>query len=317
MDLDLLVQDIQLTGESWVKFDKVTKTIRGLPWDIEPPKNYQYTLKCTDSMGATAEHDIEVRIISQSSYSEPNNMFGLVVDEKYSLFANDLQKQLGLYDKLSMAFKTAGEPKLVIQGISKGSVVVNCTLQNTDESCDRVQEYSDLVFDGRHQLKNSFIKQISPYVIKELSFEPLAPCEYITGGTGRITPAPVVLKDFNILYIIVPIVIVVVILAIVIIVVCCIKRRKKKSHNISKSNGNGMYIEKGVPCVFEEEMKDIKSEPNESDPFIEQNSNTPKPPAYPQNGTKSHESTPLKSAENNHTDGYPPTPPISEHDDKD
>ena len=316
MELSLLMLDIELKGESWVKFDKVTKTIRGLPWDVEPPKTYQYTLKCTDSMGMTAEHDIELQIIAPPfRYSEPTHEMDLTIDEKYSLFANSLSKQLAVVDGLSAAFSGVGAPVLNIIDIKPGSVIITFTLhdRNDAEDCDIVEQYRDEVDSG------AVISQLQPYNVKQLSFTPQGVCSHLE-PVVYVPPKPPVKAregddDLDPLLIIVPVAVVVVLIVIVIVIVCCLKRRKKKSHNISKANGHGKYIETGVPVVFEEEMKDIKTEPSESEPLMEEIANTPKPPAYPHNGTTSPEAIPFKSADHNNTAGYPPTPPVSEPDD--
>jgi len=316
MELDLLMLDIELKGESWVKFDKVTKTIRGLPWDIEPPKTYQYTLKCTDSMGKTAEHDIELQITSPPfTYSEPTNEMGLVIDEKYSLFANSISKQLAVVDGLNEAFSGVGAPVLSILDIKPGSVVINFTLhdRNNAEDCDIVQRYGDEVANG------NFMMRLESYNVKELSFTPQGSCSHLESAvyTPRKGPGKIINgHGFKLMYIIIPVAIVCVLVIIVIVVVCCIKCRKKKSHDVSKSNGHGKYIETGVPVVFEEEMKDIKTEPTESEPLMEENCNTPKPPAYPHNGTSSPEAVPFNTNNHNNTGGYPPTPPVSEPDEQ-
>lgn len=294
---------------NWLKV--VDNKIIGLIWDIDVPKRYQYTLTAVDSGGLKANHDLEINVIDPTS--KPTNLFTLTIDSVFSKFTNDFDQQVDLYAKLRLAFDDA---VVRFNSVREGSVVVEFSAQQEVANalnrgvCAQVEELRDRVFTQSGMISSEFTAHLEPHRITKLSFIALAPCEDSVDPIEVEIEIPKTDKNkgeytFNILFVIIPVSIIgaLLIIVVIVIVVVCVKRRHQKSMYVNKSNGT--YIEKGVPVVFEEEMKDRK-DAHLREPLMEESS-TPQPPAYPRNA----ETAPLNGkTDPNH---QLPTPPMSEH----
>lgn len=307
MNLTLFGSGIELPSSSWIQLDNETRTIKGLTWDSETNKAYQYTLIATDSAGETADLDLTLQV--NQPYYKPTHRITVVVDGVFSKFANNLTEQINMYEKLAEAFADQGE--ITFLDVTEGSVAVSFDVQfdnamRDNMTCKSERELTKTLFD-KGEVSKMFQHSISPYEVKKVSFVPLGDCE------DKLEPMEAEIlksekspdteeKDSNFIYIVIGIVVVVVIFFAIILIIFCLKRRKQKSKPRT-------YIEKGIPVVFDEERKSIDSqEPQDSDPLMEEN-RKPKPPAYPQNGK---ESIPLTKAGAGNS-YQPPTPPVSEH----
>lgn len=314
MTLELSGGGLELSSDTWLRVEGGNKVV-GLIWDVDVPKKYQYTLTATDSGGLQSNYDIEISVTR--SISEPTNHFTLIVKSVFSEFANNLGMQLDLYRKLETAF--GGDSVVRFDSVSKGSVVVGFSVrsQQTPKSeniCKKVEDFRDQAFSPTEAVTTEFLARLMPFSVSKLSFTPLEPCEGIVNSMEAEIKTPVTNKNqesnsVNVLYFVIPIICGVVLLVVIVVIIVCVKRRRQQK-SMTLSQNNGTYIEKGVPVVFEEEMKDgIKKEPHEREPLMDE-SMKPDPPAYPQNGKS--ESIPLNAKTG--ADKYqPPTPPNSQH----
>lgn len=325
MELELRhTQGVDISGTSWLYLDKETKTIVGLPWGDIKSEKFQYHLIAKDSGGEMQEHGLEVNVIP--SQLKPNNLFTLTIRDVYSKFANNLQVQISLYNRLRKVFGRSGNPIVAINSIAPGSVVIGFNLYDSPrpkvmDPCAAVKRYKSTAFTKDGKGNASFVDAMSPYRLTKVAFIPLGDCEDVLQPAEHEFlanhQADSVTTDGgpNIVSIIIGTVIGLAVLIALIVAVYCYKRRMQASHSVSKNNGT--YIETGVPVVFEEELKGMnKSDTPETEPLMEDSK--PMPPSYPQND-ESTEATALNASHSESTDAryQPPTPPVSEHDDND
>lgn len=316
MTLELTGGGVGLNSDKWLRVE--ANKIIGLIWDVDVPKKYQYTLIATDSGGLFVEYDIELTITT--SVSNSTNQFNLTIKSVFIEFANDLDLQLDLYRKLQSVF---GEGTVVrFSAVKQGSVIIEFSVRGqqtpkSDEVCGQVERFRDRVFSPPDTISNQLLESLNPFTVRKLTFAARKPCDDVVESMEGAIETPITdenrtSKPFNILYLVIPIVGALLLIVMIVIIVVCVKqRRKQKSLDVSQSNGT--YIEKGVPVVFEEEMKDgVKREPHEREPLVDDDDMKPNPPAYPQNGKS--ENIPLNPKSGAGT-YQPPTPPVSEYDD--
>ena len=85
----------------------------------------------TDSGGETASLSVQLEVAFSSGKEDVNNLFTLTIDEKYSVFANDVRLQVEMYNKLRELFDKSGTTKIVISDITSGSVVISFSLYDS------------------------------------------------------------------------------------------------------------------------------------------------------------------------------------------
>lgn len=306
-----LLADGLVDSSSWITLNSKTRQIKALTWE-KPESPPQFSLEVTNSMGKTVEQPIEIQVVDNSESKPATNLFSLTLDGDYSKFSKDQDAQISLYNNLLKAFPAG--TKVVIRSVKSGSIVVEYSLENENaysspDECpaDIVRSYTDSTFDNEGNIKDSFADSLGDYNLQKAEFTPQGACE------GEFEPLSAAAKNTGkkeekenggnmTVIIIVIIVVLVLIIVVVIIVVCVIKKRRSQKAHVNGKNGS--YIEKGVPVVMEEEMKDVSKA--ETTPLVSGDSAEvsykPTPPAYP--------------GDNKSDDKYhPPTPPTSEPED--
>lgn len=304
MSIALLV-DGKVKADGWISINPKNRQLQALTWDA-PNSQSQFTLTVKDSVQTQVDEAIEVQVVDDSDNVPPTNLFTLTIDEKYSVFANSHKSQVELYKKISQSFP---DSVVTIKSVKQGSVVAQFSLRQPSPSpkdfdeCpeERVESYKSAVFDG-DEVKDSFIKQHSPYTLKQVDFAPLGACENVVEPKSATIIGSVAIEEeekpkSNILPIIIAVVVVLVVLILIVVIVLCVRKRKAAKANTSRQNGGD--IEKRVPAVMDEEMKSLTKAEDEPLMTSAEVSYKPNPPAYPMED-----------------DYQPDTPPVSEPDDE-
>ena len=311
MKIRLLSGGIEDTS-SWITVNNQNRQLQALTWKT-PQSPAQFSLEVTNSKGKSTEEAIEIQVVDNSESKPATNLFSLTLKGDYSEFEKDTKAQVRLYNNLQKAFPDG--TKVSIRSVKAGSIVVSYSLDNdaayssdNPDACptDLVQGYTSSTFNENGEIKDDFAESLG-YEVEKVEFTPQGSCEDemepISAAAQKKSPSKDDKEGGNMTIIIIVIVVVLVlVIIIVIVIVCVIKKRKTQKANVSRTNGS--YIEKGVPVVMDEEMKDVSA----AKPLLTNQDSAdvaykPTPPAYP-----GDDKTDDKQYQ-------PPTPPTSEPED--
>ena len=192
--------------------------------------------------------------------------------------------------QLAAAYGDSDLSNIVVNRVSEGSVVYawhNKTLQRNDGSCpvEEIEHLLSYFIAPGDTLSQEFIRNMSPYRVKEVGSVPRGSCDLsqrTTLGTtyrpDEVGPIPDSESDV-LITVIVPAVVLACLLLVACCIACCLYRRKRKGELSDEDQHT--FINRGIPIIFADELEDKPEAPTK--PLILRDEKPPLPPPhYPQ-----------------------------------
>ncbi|XP_071807076.1 dystroglycan 1-like [Asterias amurensis] len=339
-NLSLLVLTFELNelpAKFWLKFDKKSQTLYGLPLKEQAKeKRFDLILVAQDSQGLQVRNPFEVVVAAAPSIEDappPPVKMGMTLDIDYDEFINNPQMQLFILNKIAKAFGDSNADAITITEIKRGSVIiswVNNTLPTDQCNNELILELQSKIMtpDGKptQALIDAFLPEFN---ITEVESVPLGVCASTTPvmavvtttadpglGGGSNQPNDMWIST------VLPAVVIAVILLIAGVIIFILYRKSRKG-KLSDEDQN-TFINKGIPIIFADEIEDGEKQPSSGSPLIMK---TEKPPLSPPEYTETQQ--PLLNSSNqpgggeeddkhslpmvdmSGTPSYQPPPPLS------
>uniref|UniRef100_A0A8C4QQ16 Dystroglycan 1 n=1 Tax=Eptatretus burgeri TaxID=7764 RepID=A0A8C4QQ16_EPTBU len=322
---------------SWVQLNTTSQVLFGLPPNDEKLiGKHEYILTAMDKGGKKARDALEIIVHQKPNDGLSSAIFNITLDHDYNAIAKDLFAKIKLMKTLAKAFGDRNVSALTIRELGNGTFIewINNTLPL--EPCPKREIMQLAQRIGTNDGKPTKIVEaamkpdfqlVSVTVVgssdcEGISFVPVRQIPRIAPPTS--SPEPPVegpertSQDDVYLNTVIPAVVVAAILLIAgIIAMICY--RKKRKGRLSEED-QAMFIKKGVPIIFADELDDSKPTASSSMPLILTEEKPPLPPPeypcqlVPGNLTLGDdficETTPLREEDPN-APPYQPPPPFS------
>uniref|UniRef100_A0A8C6ZSF6 Dystroglycan 1 n=1 Tax=Nothoprocta perdicaria TaxID=30464 RepID=A0A8C6ZSF6_NOTPE len=302
LQLTLKLKEQQMLEEnSWVQFNSTSQLMYGLP-DRGHVGKHEYFMYATDKGGLFAVDAFEIHVHKRPHGDKAPARFRARLEGDASAVANDVHKKIALVKKLALALGDRNSSTITLQGISKGSVVVEWTNNTLPlEPCPReqIRALSRRIADDAGGPSAALAGALQP------DFKPLDVAVVGAGSCRHVrfvpaakdarppTAAPPTAaagkdpekssEDDVYLHTVIPAVVVAAILLVAGIVAMVCYRKKRKGKLTIEDQAT--FIKKGVPIIFADELDDSKPPPSSSMPLILQEEKAPlPPPEYPAAG---------------------------------
>ncbi|XP_022103981.1 dystroglycan-like [Acanthaster planci] len=337
LDLMLLTFDhAELDPRFWLKFDKETQTLTGLPLKEQAKrKRYDLILVAQDSQGLEVQNAFQVVVAAAPNPIDDSNpppvKMGMTLDIDYDTFVNSPEMQLFVLNKIAKAFGDPNADAITITEIRRGSVIiswVNNTLPTDSCNQELILELQSKIMteDGKptQALIDAFLPEFN---ITEVESLPLGACVTTSpappttatsdpGAGGQDPPQDMWIST------VLPAVVIAVILLIAGIIIFILYRKSRKG-KLSDEDQN-TFINKGIPIIFADEIDDGEKPPSSSSPLIMKTEKPPlSPPEYTETqqplitnneqrgGGDEEDKHSLPMVDMSGTPSYQPPPPLS------
>ncbi|XP_010221649.1 PREDICTED: dystroglycan [Tinamus guttatus] len=309
LQLTLKLKEQQMIEEnSWVQFNSTSQLMYGMP-DRNHVGKHEYFMYATDKGGLFAVDAFEIHVHKRPHGDKAPVKFKARLEGDHNAVANDIHKKIMLVKKLALAFGDRNSSTITVQGITKGSIVVEWTNNTLPlEPCPREQirtlsrRIADDAGGPSPALANVLQPEFKPLNVSVVGSGSCRHMQFIpVTKDGRVaseaTPTVAAGKDPEksseddvYLHTVIPAVVVAAILLVAgIIAMICYRKKRKGKLTIEDQ---ATFIKKGVPIIFADELDDSKPPPSSSMPLILQEEKAPlPPPEYPNQSVP--ETTPL------------------------
>ncbi|NXA33390.1 DAG1 protein, partial [Eudromia elegans] len=337
LQLTLKLKEQQMLEEnSWVQFNSTSQLMYGLP-DRDHVGKHEYFMYATDKGGLFAVDAFEIHVHKRPHGDKSPVKFKARLEGDHAAVANDIHKKILLVKKLALAFGDRNSSTITVQGIAKGSVVVEWTNNSLPlEPCPReqIRALSRRIADDGGGPSAALANALQPeFKALDVSVVGTGSCRHVQfvpvardGGVSSAAPPTVAAgkdpekssEDDVYLHTVIPAVVVAAILLVAgIIAMVCYRKKRKGKLTIEDQ---ATFIKKGVPIIFADELDDSKPPPSSSMPLILQEEKAPlPPPEYPNqsapetaplNPDPAGEYAPLRDEDPN-APPYQPPPPFT------
>ena len=300
----LTVDGMTLPRNSWLKFNRSTQRLYGLPLPIHVGKQ-EYVIVAIDNYGNIARDLFDVVVQRQAHQRKINHEFSVTLDLNYMKFVSDVDQRIDVASKIARMYGDNNLSKITVTKVAAGSVIYAWTNNSVPTEPCPVKEIAHLLrylITTNNTLNESLINAMKPYRILKAGATPYGACAE-EGGSPMISTVPEPPREVEtieskprdtsdddlLIIMIVPAVIIVVMLLLAALIACILYRRKRRGKLSDEDQDT--FIKKGIPIIFTDELDDKPEPPTKPLIMDEEKPPMQPPPQYSPPGYRGSEAS--------------------------